>query len=69
MLIGAIIGLAIYSVIVVINLGMIRAEVNRHNNGISGRLKGRARVIIHYGQIVITSIAWMSVGAVIGYFI
>ncbi len=72
MLIGAVIGLAVYSVLVVLNIAYIQHKVDRHNSALNGalaRLKGRARVRLYYGQIVIKGIAFVSIGAVIGYFI
>lgn len=72
MLIGGLIGLAFYSVIALISMAYVQAEVNRYNNALGGslaRLTGRAKMTIDYGQIAIKAVAHVSIGAVIGYFI
>lgn len=72
MLIGAVIGLAVHSVLVALNIAYLQQRVTQHNNALNGalaKIQGRARVRLHYGQIVIRGIPFVSIGAVIGYFI
>lgn len=70
MLIGGLIGLAIYSVISVLSIAHIQSQVNKHNsNKLLVMANGRAKVTIDYGHNVIIAVACVSIGAVIGYFI
>lgn len=72
MLIGALIGLAIHSVIGLLAFCAVQSQVDRHNKALGGSLAkftGEAKVHINYHVLIMSGVTFTSVGAVIGYFI
>jgi large-conductance mechanosensitive channel len=72
MLIGAVIGLAIYSVIVTFCFWTVQNQVDRYNNALDGnlaKLTGKSNMIINYPMLISGGVTFITVGAVICYFI
>ena len=69
MLIGAIIGFALSMTISAIAVAIAQSQVNEHNNSrLLVAARGRAKLTINYGVIIIRTAMFTSIGAIIGYF-
>lgn len=70
MLIGGLIGLAVYSAIGVVLMGLAQTKVDKHNQDQTRvMLLGKAKVTVNWPQVAMSVAAFTSIGAVIGYFI
>lgn len=72
MFIGGLVGFAVFSVLSMLSISALQAEVNRHNKALGGNLArytGKAKLNINYPFVIAGCFAFTSVGAVIGYFI
>jgi hypothetical protein len=70
MLIGALIGLGIYSVIALVLMGLAQTKVDKHNQDRSRViLLGKAKVTVNYPQVAMSAVAFTTIGAIISYFI
>lgn len=70
MMIGALIGFTISMVLTSITLMGLQAQVTKHNSSaLLVAARGKAKLTVHWPVLVIKTLTFTSVGAVIGYFI